>query len=75
MDPTLHCKKTGHHSNRAGRAGDGASDGAGDGAGDGAAAQEQTTVNVGREHRDGCAKLSETIDQWMILGLLTMNGS
>ena len=36
---------------------------AGEGAGDGAAAQKQTLVNVGREHRDGCATLSETIER------------
>ena len=45
MDPALHCKMMAR---------------AGDGAGDGAAAQKQKIVNVGREHRDGCAKLSET---------------
>ena len=44
-------------------------------AGDGAAAQKQTIVNVGREHRDGCAKLSETIERLTSLALLTMNGS
>ena len=45
---------------------------AGDGAGDGAAAQKQTIVNVGREHRDGCAKLSETNERWTSLAFLTM---
>ena len=31
-------------------------------------------VNDGREHRDGCVKLSETIEWWMSLVFLTMNG-
>ena len=48
---------------------------ASDRAGYGAAAQKQTIVNVGREHRDGCGKLSETIELWTSLALLTMNGS
>ena len=47
---------------------------AADGAADGAAAQKQTIVNDGREHRDGCVKLSETIEWWMNLVFLTMNG-
>ena len=37
-------------------------------AGTGRAAQKQTIVNIGREHRDGCAKLSETIGRWTSLG-------
>ena len=39
MDPTLHNKMMGHPRTRAGS---------------GRAAQKQTFVNIGREHRDGC---------------------
>ena len=35
------------------------------------AAQKQTIVNIGREHRDGCAKLSATIERRTTLALLT----
>ena len=38
------------------------------GADNGAAAQKQLIV----EHRDGCAKLSETTEWWTSLALLTM---
>ena len=60
MDPTLHYKMMGHPLTRAGT---------------GRAAHKQTNVNIGRAHRDGCAKLSETIERWTSLALLTMNGS
>ena len=56
MDPTLHYKRMGHPLTRAGT---------------GRAAQKQTIVNIGPEHRDGCAKLIETIDRWMTWALLT----
>ena len=54
MDPTLHCKMMGHPLTRAST---------------GRAAQKQTIVNIGREYRDGCAKLSETDESWTSLSI------